>query len=161
LRIKCPFEEKASAKSPWREGRHEETIEMEQPLSQPDPAEALANIVDDTAEVLEAHRWAREELIEGRMPEELVAEMTAGGWELDEAERIVETARKDTRAERGVVTREDIVRELNGNHRRATAGVMVAFRSQIGLFGWVSSFMSAMRSMRKLKTMARSRTAGK
>jgi len=95
------------------------------------------------------------------MPEELVAEMTAGGWELDEAERIVETARKDTRAERGVVTREDIVRELNGNHRRATAGVMVAFRSQIGLFGWVSSFMSAMRSMRKLKTMARSRTAGK
>jgi hypothetical protein len=130
---------------------------MEQPLSQPDPAEALSHIVDDTSEVLEAHRWVGEELIEGRTPEELVAEMTAGGWGLEEAEHIVETARKDTRAERGVVTRDDIVRELDGNYRRATAGVLIAFRLQIGLFGWLTSFISAMRSMRKLKAISRSR----
>jgi len=129
---------------------------MDQSQSKPDPPDpvtALSNIQDDRAEKLEAHQWATEELLEGRSPEELHATMMAEGWDPDTAEEIIESARKETRAERGVVTREDIVRDLNADHRRATNGISIAFRH--GLFGFIRSFIAAMRSADKLKRIAR------
>ena len=75
-----------------------------------------------------------------------------------EAEIIVENARKETRGERGVLTREDVVRDLNVDYRRATGGLSVAFRSGLfGLYGFTTGFMAALRSARKLKAMIQSR----
>ena len=78
--------------------------------------------------------------------------MTGDGWEANEAEQIVETARKETRQQRGVVTRDDVVREMNVDYRRATGGLSVAFRSGLfGLYGFTTGFLAALRSVRKLK----------
>jgi hypothetical protein len=129
----------------------------EQPTDSPaisDPAAALANIEDDESVAHEATLWAADELIEGRTPEQLLADLIEQGWEHDQAERIVETARKETRAQRGVVTRDDVAREMNADYRRATGGLSVAFRSGLfGLYGFTAGFMAALRSVRKLKAM--------
>jgi hypothetical protein len=123
-----------------------------------DPIAALSQVMDDVSDHQEAARWAEEQLIEGRTPDDLLARMIADGWDPAQAEIIVENARKETRAERGVLTREDVVRDLNVDYRRATGGLSVAFRSGLfGLYGFTTGFMSALRSARKLKAMIQSR----
>jgi hypothetical protein len=118
----------------------------------PDPVAALAEVTDDTAQRSEADRWAEDQLIAGVAVEDLVADLTTHGWEPSDAETIVETARKETRAARGIVTRDDIVREMNVDYRRATGGLSVAFRSGLfGLYGFTTGFMAALRTLRKLK----------
>jgi hypothetical protein len=117
-----------------------------------DPVHALSQIEDDETILHEAQYWAAEELIAGRSPEDLVAQLTGEEWDADEAERIVETARKETRQQRGVITRDDVVRDLNVDYRRATGGLSVAFRSGLfGLYGFTTGFLAALRSVRKLK----------
>jgi hypothetical protein len=117
-----------------------------------DPVQALSQIEDDVTTIHEAQMWAAAELVDGRSPEELTAQLTGEGWDADEAEQIVETARKETREERGVVTRDDVVRDLNVDYRRATGGLSVAFRSGLfGLYGFTTGFLAALRSVRKLK----------
>ncbi len=117
-----------------------------------DPVEALSNIEDDEAVHHEAQRWAEKRLIAGDPFEEVVAGMVGDGWAADAAERIVEQARKNTRQERGIITRQDVVNDLNVDYRRATGGLSVAFRSGLfGLYGFTTGFMAALRSFRKLK----------
>ncbi len=119
-----------------------------------DPVQALSNIEDDTSVKHQAVRWAAEELIAGRSVEELVQQLVDEQWTTDDAEEVIELARKDTRAERGVVTRDDIVRDLNADYRWATGGLSVAFRSGLfGLYGFTAGFMAAVRSVRKLKAV--------
>jgi hypothetical protein len=121
-----------------------------------DPAAALSHIEDDETALHEAQLWAAEQLIQGRTPEELIAQMTTDGWDTDQAEQIVETARKETRQQRGVITRDDVVREMNVDYRRATGGLSVAFRSGLfGLYGFTTGFLAALRSARKLKRILR------
>jgi hypothetical protein len=116
-----------------------------------DPAAALEQVVADDIVDPEALHWAMDELLTEREPEELVAELTANGWQLAVAERIVETARQQTREERGVLTRDRVVRDLNVDYRRATAGMSVAFRSGLfGLYGFTTGLMAGWRTLRKL-----------
>jgi hypothetical protein len=130
----------------------------EQFHSDPDPADALSRVTDEQSTHHEARRWAETQLVEGRSPEELVEQLVVDDWEISEAEHLVEVARKETRAERGVITRDDVVRELNVDYRRATGGLSVAFRSGLfGIYGFLTGFMAAMRSARKLKAMKQSK----
>ena len=82
-------------------------------------AGALDHVVDDLEARRECADWVRAELLEGRIPEEIVEELATGGWPRDDAEGIVEEGRRQTRAERGLVTREDVVREANRRYRGA------------------------------------------
>ena len=131
---------------------------MDLPKPTPDHVDALSEILDDESTNAEAFTWAAEELVAGRSPEELVEKMIAQGWDQDAAEIIVESARKETRIERGVLTREEIVAELNAEYRRNTLGV------NVGLFGFFATllsfhrkFLAAIRSLRKLKSISRPR----
>jgi hypothetical protein len=124
-------------------------IQSEAPI---DPADALSRVEDDESAIHEARLWAAEELVNGRSPEELLAQMLAGGWQTDQAQQTIETARQETRQQRGVITRDDVVRDLNADYRRATGGLSVAFRSGLfGLYGFTTGFMAAVRSARRLK----------
>jgi hypothetical protein len=120
----------------------------------PDPVAALANIEDDQTVIHEATLWAIDELIDGRTFDQVLAELNDQGWDHDQAERIIETARKETRAQRGIITRDDVAREMNADYRKATGGLSVAFRSGLfGLYGFTTGFMAALRSVRKLKAI--------
>jgi hypothetical protein len=123
-----------------------------------DLAAALSNVEDEQKDLREAVRWAAEALVVGKDAEELERDLLAEGWTGGEAEEIVETARKETRRERGVVTRDDVVRDLNARYRQATGGLSVAFRSGLfGLYGFTTGVMAAWRAVRKLKTVKRKR----
>jgi hypothetical protein len=117
----------------------------------PDPAAALEHVIADEVIDPEGLQWAAEELLTGREPADLVAELLGNGWQEPAAERVVETARQQTRDERGVLTRDRVVRDLNVDYRRATAGMSVAFRSGLfGLYGFTTGVMAAWRTLRKL-----------
>jgi hypothetical protein len=121
-----------------------------------DAAAALSHVTDDLEQRLEADQWAQEQLLAGQSPEDLLTEMLSQGWDTADAEPIIENARKQTRGERGILTRDDVVREMNVDYRRATGGLSVAFRSGLfGLYGFTTGFMSAIRSVKKLRAMFR------
>src|SRR2546423_5233317 len=82
-------------------------------------ARGLDHIVDDLEARRECEEWVRAELLAGRAQEDVVKELTRAGWPKDDAEGIVEEGRRQTRQERGVVTREAVVREANRRHRGA------------------------------------------
>jgi hypothetical protein len=94
-----------------------------EPESNVDPPRVEAGALDHVVDDLEARRqcadWVRAELLDGRTPEQIVSELAAAGWPADDAEGIVEDGRRQTRAERGVVTRDDVVREANRRYRGA------------------------------------------
>jgi hypothetical protein len=116
-----------------------------------DPAVALEHVVADEEVDLEAVQWAADELLAGRDVADLVVEMYGNGWQESAAERIVEIARQQTCEQRGVLTRDAVVRDLNVDYRRATAGMSVAFRSGLfGLYGFTTGVMAAWRTLRKL-----------
>jgi hypothetical protein len=128
-----------------------QNLQPEDPDPPIDPVAALSNIQDDESARREAVLWAGELLIVGQAAEDLVSELIAEGWSTDEADEIVEEARKSTRRQRGVITRDDVVRDLNVSYRRQTAGLSVAFRSGLfGLFAYIRGLMDAIRSLRKL-----------
>src|SRR5688572_4387208 len=74
----------------------------------PDPAEALNDIVDDTAARDEAIEWVHAQFSMGSTAEEIVADLVSQGWEENDAAELVEQVRQMTRRERGVVTRADV-----------------------------------------------------
>jgi len=94
-----------------------------------DPASHnLDRVVDDYAPRQDAVEWAAAELAGGRAFEEVTAELEQGGWVAGDAAEIVEAARRESRSERGVVTREQIAREANRRYRQGLAsGWMIGF----------------------------------
>jgi len=92
----------------------------------PSPAKALEDIVDDVTPRAEAIDWAVEQLRNGRGFEDVQQELTTGGWGSDDAGQIVEHARQQTRAERGVVTREQVMKTVTANYRAGMGGGMIA-----------------------------------
>ena len=92
----------------------------------PSPAKALEDIVDDATPRAEAIDWAVEQLRNGRGFEDVQQELTTGGWGSDDAGQIVEHARQQTRAERGVVTREQVTKTVTANYRAGMGGGMIA-----------------------------------
>ena len=85
-------------------------------------AEALEHVVDDLGPRQEAVDWLCIQILAGRSTEELSAELVAAGaWSQDEADELVEQARRQTRQERGVLTREDVVRDVDSRYRQSMA----------------------------------------
>src|SRR5205814_952369 len=78
----------------------------------------LERVVDDLDEQREAADWADAALLAGRMPEDLVEELIARGWDRDEAELRIEEARVRTRRARGVITRDDVAGEMRARYSR-------------------------------------------
>jgi hypothetical protein len=116
------------------------------------PANALEKVVEQEPIDSDLLLWAMEELLDGRDLQDLEQQLVEAGWAAATVEQIVETARQQTRKQRGVVTRDDVVRDLNVDYRRATGGLSVAFRSGLfGLYGFTNGFMSAWRTLRKLR----------
>lgn len=64
------------------------------PPQEPEPGEPLDHVVDDVEAREEAHAWAYMEMKRGRLAEDVHADLVARGWEFDDAEGLVETARK-------------------------------------------------------------------
>jgi hypothetical protein len=97
--------------------------------SPPDPSR-LDHVVDDYAPRQEAIEWAVSELTQGRSFEDTQRELTEGGWHDADAVAIVEEARRLTRHLRGVVTRDDVLRDTNRRYRQGMGvGWFAAFPS--------------------------------
>jgi hypothetical protein len=94
----------------------------------PDPAAALSQIVDDEDKTLEAEYWAVDQVLAGITPEDIVADLLEQGWSSDRAEEIAEQARKITRSQRGVVTREDIARGMSIKYRKGQRRTAILIR---------------------------------
>src|SRR5436309_1248687 len=86
----------------------------------------LEHVVDDLTERRECEAYVYEAIAGGRAPEEVVEELVAEGWDRDDVEIMAEAARRATRHERGVVTRDDVMREANRRYRRIMGGGMLA-----------------------------------
>lgn len=85
------------------------------------PAEAqqLDSVVDDLQPRMEASDWACEELLKGRLAEEVAADLVGNGWGEEDADQIVEEQRQATRRLRGVVTREDVAGAAAARYRKS------------------------------------------
>jgi hypothetical protein len=95
-----------------------------------DDGSALERVVDDQAPRQEAIEWAVNELSAGRSFEDTQRELTEGGWAESAATEIVEEARRLTRHVRGVLTRDDVMRDTNRRYRQGMGvGWFAAFPS--------------------------------
>ena len=84
--------------------------------------EPLEHVVDDLSAKEQCTDWIYEQMTaKARTPDQIAAELREQGWDPDEAESMVESVRKATRAERGVVTRDDVVRDANRRYRQSWA----------------------------------------
>jgi hypothetical protein len=129
---------------------------MEETEPPHDPVAALSQIQDDVAQKQEARQWAMDQLLKGLSFEELTATLTEQGWDAWSAEQIVEAARMETRRERGIITRDDIVNDLDREYRRATSGIsMFLFGGLIGRAA--RTFFAAVRTAEKLKRISRAK----
>ena len=93
-----------------------------------DPAEALEHVEVDTDPRAEAADWAADELIAGRSPDDVAAELVTHGWSADRADEVVEYARQATRRARGVVTRDDVAGMVAAKYRGQTTGIIAFLR---------------------------------
>lgn len=124
---------------------------MSDPQNQPDPAAALEAVVDDATPREEALRFAIESLENGESFESTAAMLVSAGWASEDAEAIVEDARKQTREARGVTTLAD-VRQQNDRTRHATH----AGRWTAG-FPLLSAVLGLRRSLTRLLSQPRDR----
>ena len=81
---------------------------MDNPNPNGNADDPFANIVDDSDARKAAADWAYQQLSAGWSPESVVPHLVAQGWSESDAEEMAETARKQTRHLRGVVTRDDV-----------------------------------------------------
>lgn len=112
----------------------------------PDDADfPLANVVDDLTPRDEAIEWAVTEVAAKRPFDDVAADLTAAGWSEADAADIVELARRHTRAHRGVLTRADVVDDVNRRYRRAMTP---------GWFLGLPTVVAAMRLLYSIATVA-------
>ena len=83
------------------------------------PENPLDSIVDDESAVAECQLWAIEQVTAGRDPDDVAAELVAGGWDQDAAAHIAEVARRQTRHLRGVVTRDEVAYQASRRYRQS------------------------------------------
>ena len=121
-------------------------------------AEALGRCHDDTPADDRVVDWAAEQLLDGAEFDGVVAALTEAGWTDDAATAAVEQARVLTRRDRGVVTRDDVLADLNHRYRRSTTGMAGFYRACGGPVGIVAFFVglrSAVASFRRLSRLRR------
>ena len=93
-----------------------------------DPA-ALEHIVDETEERGNCQEWIYRQFVDGRDADSILAQLIGNSWDADDAEGMVEEARRATRHLRGVITRETVARAAERRYRKA---FKVAFRVTLG-----------------------------
>ena len=118
------------------------------PHERPD---ALADVIDDLTPREDALEWAVAQLAAGRAFDDVAAELAGAGWPEADAADLVERARRVTRAQRGVVTRDDVVSDVNRRYRRAMTP---------GWFLGMPTVAAAMRLLQSLGTLAALRRRG-
>ena len=79
-------------------------------------------VVDDYSDREAWRERAADGFSRGLPPDELIADLVAGGWERAEAEELVELVRRQTRDERGVTTRDSVARLAKGDGRTSPLG---------------------------------------
>ena len=90
------------------------------------PESEFDHVVDDATPREESYRWAIERLQSGRSFDDVLADLIESGWDVETAEQILELARKETRDERGVITREQVARTTRAYYRGGMGGGMLA-----------------------------------
>lgn len=97
--------------------------QSDQPENAPAAAEAasLEHIVDDSDARESAAEFARKGLLAGRIAEDVAADLVAEGWSEEVAAEIAERARVETRRERGVLVRDDVVQSSAARYRQSMA----------------------------------------
>lgn len=104
----------------------------------------LEHIVDDLEAKEECADWIFGELTKGRTAESIAEELVENGWREDDANDLVERVRRLTRGERGVVTRDEVVRGLNRRYQRGMAGGwLVGFPVLAAAFRLMYSIMNS------------------
>jgi hypothetical protein len=100
----------------------------------------LDQVVDDGAARAECEDWAFAEIGgNGRLVEDVVADLVANGWSHDDAEQIAEQARQRTRVHRGGATRQDVSRAYGiGDPRVQRDATPFAKPSMFGALGGLS-----------------------
>jgi len=106
----------------------------------------LEHIVDDLGATQEAEDWAKAQMLTGRTVEALTPELVATGWSEDAAIELLERVRKETRRERGVRTREDVLRDVNQRYRKGMStgwlAGMPTFSSLVRLMYGIANFLT-------------------
>ncbi|HEY0007477.1 MAG TPA: hypothetical protein VGB55_02030 [Tepidisphaeraceae bacterium] len=121
-------------------------------MSDSDPiADRLADVVDDEAADSKALTWAEERWLAGDDPDAMAAQLINQGWDPNRAEPVVEAARQNTRAERGVVTHADIRRKVDRLYNRAMSSPFLAFMGINAL----RKLLHALASLRLLNRLKR------
>jgi hypothetical protein len=120
----------------------------EQPDSASSPFDA---IVDDTAERAAASEWARQQLLADRDGDEVIADLVSQGWSDDDAAMIVETERKRTRAQRGVLTRDAVATGVDQAYRSGQGGWSIGFPT----IAAARRLLHAIASLRWLKKLSK------
>jgi hypothetical protein len=82
------------------------------PVQDADGNSPFDNIVDDES----VRNWAAAEIGSGRSVEEIVTDLVAAGWSHEFAQEACEDARRRTRHQRGITTREDAARAFGANN---------------------------------------------
>src|SRR5581483_12229967 len=97
---------------------------MPDPAPEPDPhapkASPLEQVIDDDTPRMEAVEWAAEALYDGLEFEQVATALVEGGWDAGAAEEVVEEARRRTREQRGVLTRDRVLGRADALYRRST-----------------------------------------
>lgn len=117
---------------------------MPDPQPPPNPAAALEAVVDDATPREEALRFAAESLEDGESFESTIASLTSAGWSSEDAEAIVEEARKLTRGTRGVTTLADVRRQNDRTHHAT------AYTRWTAAFPALSAVLALRRSLTRL-----------
>jgi hypothetical protein len=120
----------------------------------PDSDDPLAHVIDDEAARTAARKWCTERMIAGESPDDLVPQLIENGWSSDDAELIVEEVRRETRALRGVRTREDVSREAARHYQRGMRGPMLGFPA-------IAAVVRLYHGIRSLLTLRRRRDSRK
>lgn len=98
------------------------------PPSEPEPS-PFDHIVDDSEAADEAREWVLRRFVEGVEADAILARLLENGWETDEAEGIVEQARRATLHLRGGITREQVAQVAEARYRQS---ISVASRFAVG-----------------------------
>jgi hypothetical protein len=122
---------------------------------EPDAA-PLEHIVDDLASKEECADWIFSELSKARTAESIAEELVENGWSEDDAGDLVERVRRLTRGERGVVTRDDVMRGLNRRYQRGMAsGWLVGFPVLAAAFRLMHSLVNSIALVRVRRSGSR------
>ena len=123
----------------------------------PNDPDSLNHIIDDLSTREQCADWIAEGLIEGRTVESLTEELVANGWHEDDASDLIEQVRRLTRNQRGVVTRNDIVRDADRRYRRAMGGWFTGLPTFTAAFKLLNSLITLV-GFRRIKNEKRDPT---